>query len=80
MSGRQLGVAIDDSVLKEQRQAINENVEDMPRSHHKRLIKRKRGKDKDDQEGGTNFMIATVSAVLEVCVVEGYMERERAEA
>ena len=33
MSGRQLGVAIDDSVLKEQRQAVNENVEDMPRRH-----------------------------------------------
>ena len=80
MSGRQLGVAIDDSVLKEQRQAINGNVKETLRRQHKRLIKRKRGKDKDDQEGGTNFMIATVSAVLEVCVVEGYMERERAEA
>ena len=65
-------------MLKEQRQAINENVEETLRRQHKRLIKRKRGKDKDDQEGGPTFMIT--AAVREVCMVEGDRARERAEA
>ena len=50
----------------------------MLRRQHKRLIKRKRGKDKDDQEGGPTFMIT--AAVREVCMVEGDRARERAEA
>ena len=40
MSKRQLGAALDDFVLKEQRQAINDNVEDTLRKQHKRLIKK----------------------------------------
>ena len=39
MSERQLGAALDDFVLKEQRQAINEAVEEMLRRQQKRLIK-----------------------------------------
>ena len=50
------------------------------KSHHKRLIKRKRGKDKDDQEGGPTFMITTANAVRELCVVERSRARERAKA
>ena len=46
---RQLVVALDDFVLKEQRQDINENVEETLGMQHKRLKKSKRGKDKDDQ-------------------------------
>ena len=80
MSKRQLGVSLDDFVLKEKRQAINENVKETLRSKHKRLIKRKRGEDKDDQEGGLTFMITTVAAVQEVCTVEGYKAREMAKA
>ena len=53
-------------MLKEHRQAINENGEETFRRQHKRLIKRKRGKDKDGQEGGPTFMITTAAAVQEV--------------
>ena len=41
------------------------------RKQHKGLIKKKRGEDKDEQEGGPTFMIATAADVREVCVVEG---------
>ena len=44
------------------------------------LIKSNRDEDKDDQEGGPNFMITTDTAVREVCVVEGDRARERSEA
>ena len=77
MSDRQLGVALDYFVLKEQRQAINENVEETLISHNKKLIKRSRGKDKDEQEGGLTFMINTAAAVQEMCMVEGGRARER---
>ena len=42
-----------------------------------RMIKRKRGKDKDRQEGGLTFMITTAATVREVCMVEGDRARER---
>ena len=41
------------------------------------LIKIKRGKDKDEQEGGLTFMINTAAAVQEMCMVEGGRARER---
>ena len=63
MSERQLGMALDYFMLEEQRQAINENVDETLRRQHKRMIKRKRRKDKDDQEVGPTFMITTSSAV-----------------
>ena len=66
--------------MKDQRQAINENVKETLRRQNKILIKRKRGKDKDEQEGGPTFMITTAAAVREVCVVEGDRGRERVEA
>ena len=69
MSERQLVVVLDDFVLKYLRPAINENSKETLRSQHKRLIKRKRGEVKDDQEGGTTFMITTAAAVREVCIV-----------
>ena len=47
---------------------------------HKRLVKRKRGEDKDEQEGGTTFMITTTAAVREVCVVDGNRMQERAKS
>ena len=50
------------------------------RSQHKRLIKRKRGKDKDEQEVRPTFMINTAVTVQEVCVVNGYIAREIYEA
>ena len=80
MSKRQLGVVLYDFVLKEQRQAINENVEEKLISQHKRLMKRKIVEYKDDQEGGPTFMITTAAAVREVCVIEGDRARERVEA
>ena len=46
---RELGVTLDDFVLKEQRKDINDNAEEPLRRHHKRLIKMKRGKDMDYQ-------------------------------
>ena len=63
MSERQLGVALDYFVLKEQRQAINENFEEMPRRQNKRITKRKICEDKDDQEVGPKFIIINDSAV-----------------
>ena len=66
--------------MKVQRQAFNEIVEDTLRRQNKRLIKRKRVKDKDNQEGGTTFMITTDSTVQEVCMAEGDRAMERAEA
>ena len=60
MSERQLGVALDDFVLKEQRQAINGSVKETLRRQKNRRIKRERGKDK---EGGLTFMITTTAAV-----------------
>ena len=67
-------------VLKEQRQDINEDVKEMLRRHHERLIKRKRGKDKYNQEGGTTFTITTTAAVQELCMVKDRRARERDEA
>ena len=55
MSERQLGFSLDYFVLKEQRQAINENFEGVLIRKHEQLIKRKRGKDKDEQEDGAEF-------------------------
>ena len=69
MSERQLGVVLDDFVLKYKRQSINENVEEMLIRYNKRLIERNIGKYKDDQEGGPTFMITTAAAVWEVCMV-----------
>ena len=66
MSERQLGVVLYDFVLKEQRQAINDNVEETLRSQHMRLIKKNRGEDKDDQEVGPTFIISTNPVVPEV--------------
>ena len=77
MSERQIEVALDDFVLKEQMQTINENIEEVLRRQHKRQIKRKRGEDKGEQEVGPTFMIATVAAVQEVRVVDGGRARER---
>ena len=56
-------MALDDFLLREQRQDINENFKETLRRQHKRLVKRKRGEDKDEQEGGTTFMIITTAAV-----------------
>ena len=50
------------------------------RRQNKRLKKRKRGKDKEEQEGGPNFRITTAATVREVGVVEGDRARERAKA
>ena len=47
MSERQLGAELDDFVLKDQRQAINDNAEEKLISKHNRLIKRKIGEDKE---------------------------------
>ena len=44
MSKRQLGVALDDFVLKEQMQAVNENIEETLRRQQKRLKKRREAK------------------------------------
>ena len=52
-------------------QAINENIEETLIRQHKRLIKRKRGKYKDEKEGRPTFMITTSACVWEVCVVKG---------
>ena len=41
LSESHLGVALDDFMLKEQRQAINETVKETLRIRHKRLIKSK---------------------------------------
>ena len=79
MSKMQPGVALYNFVLKEQRQAINDNVEETLKSYPKRLIKGKRGKYKDEQEGGRTLMITTTVAVKEVCVVGGDRARKRAE-
>ena len=38
-------------------------------SQDKRLIKKKRGEDKDEQEGRPTFMITTAAAVRELCMV-----------
>ena len=48
MSEIHLGVGLDDFLLKEQRRAINENVEEALKMQHKRLIKSNKGKDKDE--------------------------------
>ena len=45
--------------------------------NHNILIKRKRGEDKYDQEGGPIFNITTAVAMTEVCVVDGKRARER---
>ena len=39
------------------------------RRQNKRPIKRKRGEDKDEQEGRPTFMITTAAAVRELCMV-----------
>ena len=77
MSKSQLGVVLDDFVLKDQRQAINKNFKVTWRRQHKRQIRRKRGKYKDDQEGRPTFIINNAAAVREVCVIKGGRERER---
>ena len=46
----------------------------------KRLIKNKRGEDKDDKEGELTFMITTAAAMWELCLVEGDRARERDKA
>ena len=66
MSERQLGVVLYDFVLKEQRQAINDNVEETLRRQHMRLIKKNRGEDKDEQEVGPTFIVSTNPVVPEV--------------
>ena len=71
-------MALDDFVLKEQKQDINENIEENLRSQHKRLIKMKRAKDKDEEEGRPKFMITTAADVQEVCVVKGDIVKESA--
>ena len=63
--------------MKYQRQVINEKVEETLRRQHKRLIKRKRDEDKDDQEVGPTFMITIAADMHEVFVVEGDRVRER---
>ena len=73
----QIGVALDYFVLKEQMQAINENFEEPLRRQHKRMIKKKKVEDKDEQEGGPTFMITTAATAQEVCVVKGDRARER---
>ena len=80
MSKRQIGVTLYDFMLKLQSQAINKNAEETSRMQYKRLIKRKRGKDKDGQEGGPTFMNTTSATVQEVCVFEKDRARERAKA
>ena len=80
MSERKLGASLYDFVLKEQRQTINENVEEKLIRQHLRLIKSKRGEDKDAWEVGPTFMITTSAAVRGVCMVEGDRERERDKA
>ena len=52
----------------------------MFRSNHNRLVKRNRGKDKDEKEDDPTFMITTVAAVREVCVVEGGRAKEWSKA
>ena len=63
MSERQLGVALDDLVLKKQRQAINENVGENLKKKNKRPIKRNVCEDKDEQEVRPTFMITVAAAV-----------------
>ena len=63
MSERQLGVALDDLVLKKQRQAINENVGENLKKNNKRPIKRNVCEDKDEQEVRPTFMITVAAAV-----------------
>ena len=72
-------MASDNFVLKEQRKDINEIIKETLRRQHKTLLKRKRGKDKDDQESGKTFMTTTTDAVQEVCMVKGDIARERVE-
>ena len=66
-------------MLKDQRQAINENFEETLIRQYKRLIRRNIRKDKGEQEGGPAFMITATAAVQEVCVIEGDRTMERAE-
>ena len=73
-------MALDDFALKEQMQSINDNVKKTLGRQNKRLVKSKKNKDKDGQEGGTTFMITTAAAVWKVCMVEGYRSRERYKA
>ena len=73
-------MALDDFVLKEQRQAINENFGETSKRQHNRLIKINRVKDKDDQKGGLTFMITTATTVQEVFVFKGVRVRKRDEA
>ena len=67
----QLGVVLDDFMLKEKRQEFNETSKEMLRSQQKRLIKGNRGKDKEEKEGRPNVMITAAATVREVGVVEG---------
>ena len=67
-------------MLKEHRQAINKNIEETLRRKHKRLIKSKRVKYKDEQEVGPTLMITTATDMREVCVVKGGIAKERAKA
>ena len=62
-SEMQLGLVIDDFVLKEQRKAVNENAKGGLIRQHTMLIKRKRGKYKDEQEVGPTVMITTAATV-----------------
>ena len=46
MNERQIGVALDNFMLKDQRHSIDKNFKETFRRHNKRLIKREIGKDK----------------------------------
>ena len=78
MSESQAVVELDYLVLKEQRQAIIDNVEGTLIRQNNMIKKRKGGEDKEEQEGRLTFMITTSTAVQEVCVIGGDRARERA--
>ena len=80
MIKRNLGVVLDNFVLKDQRQDINDNSKEIMIKQQTRLIKSKRGKDKEEKEGRSTFMITTAATVQEVCVVEGGTVRESSKA
>ena len=80
MSKRQLGVALDNFMLKEQRHAINDTTNETFIRQQKSMIKSKRGKDKEDQEDRPTFMTTTDATVQEVGMVEGDRARERSNA
>uniref|UniRef100_A0A7S4MXX5 Mre11 DNA-binding domain-containing protein n=1 Tax=Odontella aurita TaxID=265563 RepID=A0A7S4MXX5_9STRA len=62
---RRLGIALDEFVSKEQRQAIADTVEDELKRSQKELIRRKR--DGDGNGEGGESKITTAAAVREIC-------------